>query len=129
MSNVLNKVILIGHLGHDPEIRYTSSGIKVARFSLATSEVWHCEEEKHVHTEWHKIVAWRNLAEIVNDYLSSGSKIFLEGRLRTKRWYDSDGIQRNKTEISMDKMLMLDPPPDDKELVNGEFKDEEEMQI
>ena len=111
MSNVMNKVILVGHLGNDPEIRFTIHGRKVARFSLATNEFWNDQEQRHEHTEWHRIVAWRSLAQVAEDYLKKGSRIFMEGRLRTRTWYDQEGCKRLRTEILMDRMLMLDQPP------------------
>lgn len=111
MSGAINKVLLVGHLGKDPELRFTPHGTKVARFSLATNEIWNKDGERREHTEWHHIVAWSRLAEIADQYLVKGSRIYLEGRLRNSSWDDAEGIRRKKTEIYADKMVMLDPAP------------------
>jgi single-strand DNA-binding protein len=106
----VNKVILIGRLGKDPEVRYTPSGVAVANFSLATSEEWKDRNtgEKQERTEWHKIVAWRRLGEICGEYLHKGSYVFIEGRLQTKSWEDRDGNKRYTTEVVAQTMQMLD---------------------
>jgi len=97
----INKVILIGRLGNDPEIRYTPSGAAVANFSIATSEEWKDKDsgEKKERTEWHRIVAWRKLGEICGEYLSKGKQVYVEGRLQTRSWDDKDGNKRYTTEI------------------------------
>ena len=104
----LNKVILIGNLGKDPEVRYTGSGTAVASFSLATSEKFKNKggewEEK---TEWHNITLWARLAEVAGEYLAKGKTICVEGRLQTRKWQDRDGKDRYTTEIVGEKMLML----------------------
>src|ERR671922_836310 len=108
MSNSVNKVILVGRLGKDPEVKYTQGGTPVARFSLATDEVWKDQSgEKQQRTEWHNIVAWSKLAEICGQYLSKGRLIYLEGRLQTRTWEDKDGNKRSTTEIRADNMVML----------------------
>lgn len=96
----MNKVILIGNLGRDPELRYTPDGTPVANFSIATSERWKDKTtgEKREKTEWHRIVAWRRLAEICNEYLTKGRQVAIEGKLRTRSW-EKDGITRYTTEI------------------------------
>ena len=106
----INKVILIGNLGNDPEVRYTPSGDAVANFSIATSEEWKDKNsgEKKERTEWHRIVAWRRLGEICGEYLSKGSKVYIEGRLQTRKWEDRDGNSRYTTEIVAREMA---PPP------------------
>ncbi|TAK66510.1 MAG: single-stranded DNA-binding protein [Bacteroidetes bacterium] len=106
----LNKVTLIGHLGKDPELSYTASGIAVAKFSMATSERWKDDGGNlQERTEWHNIVAWRKLAEICGQYLKKGSKVYLEGRLQTRNWDDKNtGIKRYITEIIADDLIMLD---------------------
>jgi single-strand DNA-binding protein len=111
MSGV-NKVILIGNLGADPEIRHLPSGIPVASFRIATSETFKDKTtgEKREQTEWHSIVAWRGLAEITEKYLKKGSKVYVEGKLRTRQWQDKDGNQRYTTEIQADEMTLLDRP-------------------
>ncbi len=107
MSGV-NKVILIGNLGTDPEVRTLESGAKVANFNIATNEVYKDKNgDKQERTEWHRIVMWRGLAEIAEKYLKKGNKIFLEGRLRTRQWEDKDGVTKYTTEVYGDNMLML----------------------
>ena len=97
----INKVILIGRLGSDPEVRYTPSGVAVANFNIATSEEWKDKDsgEKRERTEWHRIVAWRRLGEICGEYLSKGKQVYIEGRLQTRDWEDRDGNKRYTTEI------------------------------
>jgi single-strand DNA-binding protein len=97
----INKVILIGRLGSDPEVRYTPSGVAVANFSVATSEEWKNKDtgEKQERTEWHRIVAWRRLGEICGEYLSKGKQIYVEGRIQTRSWDDRDGNKKYTTEI------------------------------
>lgn len=106
----LNKVMLIGRLGKDVELRHTSSGTAVAGFSLATSEKFKNKsgewEEK---TEWHNIVAWQKQAELAGQYLSKGSQVYIEGRLQTRKWQDNSGNERYTTEIVADRLQFLDP--------------------
>jgi single-strand DNA-binding protein len=108
-SRSINKIILIGNLGQDPELRYTSSGVAVASFSMATSESWK-DQDGNVQekTQWHKLVAWRKLAEIVGEYLKKGSKVYVEGRIQYRSYDDKNGVKRDITEIVVDQMLMLD---------------------
>ncbi len=95
-----NLVILIGNLGGDPETRYTQDGTPVANFNIATTETWRNQDGgKEEHTEWHKIVVWKKLAEICGEHLKKGSRIYLEGRIRTRKWQDQDGNDRYTTEI------------------------------
>ena len=105
----VNKVILIGRLGSDPEVRYTPSGVAVANFSIATSEEWKDKDsgEKKERTEWHRIVAWRRLGEICGEYLSKGRQVYIEGRIQTRDWEDKEGVKRYTTEIVANQMLML----------------------
>jgi single-strand DNA-binding protein len=104
----LNKVLLIGNLGKDPEVRYTASGTAVASFSLATSEKFKNKGgEWEERTEWHNITLWGRLAEIAGEYLSKGKTVFIEGRLQTRKWQDKDGKDRFTTEIVGEKMQML----------------------
>ncbi len=100
MSGV-NKVILIGRLGADPEVKYTNSGTAVARLSLATSDQWKDREsgEKKERTEWHRVVVWNKLAELCGQYLTKGRQVYLEGSLQTRSWEDKDGNKRYTTEI------------------------------
>lgn len=105
----VNKVILIGNLGSDPELKYTPSGAAVTNFNVATNEVWNDKDgNKQERTEWHRVVLWRKLAEIAGEYLKKGSKIYLEGRLQTRSWEDKDGVKRYTTEVVADNMTMLD---------------------
>jgi single-strand DNA-binding protein len=104
----INKVILVGNLGRDPEVRYTPSGTAVANFTLATTETWTDRDgQKQSHTEWHRIVAWRRLGEICGEYLSKGRQVYIEGRIRTREWEDQDGNKRRTTEIEAQTMQML----------------------
>jgi single-strand DNA-binding protein len=106
----VNKVILVGNLGRDPEVRYTPSGTAVANFSLATTENWTNKDgEKESRTEWHRIVAWGRLGEICGEYLSKGKQVFIEGRIRTNEWEDQEGNKRQTTEIVATNMQMLGP--------------------
>ena len=108
MGKSLNKVQLIGHLGKDPELRYTASGIAVATFSMATSESWKDQEgNQQERTEWHNIVAWRKLAEICGEYLKKGKRVYIEGKMQT-RSYEKDGVKKYIAEIVADDLIMLD---------------------
>ncbi len=104
---MVNKVILVGRLGRDPELRYTASGTPVANFSLATDERWGKGGETQKKTEWHNVVVWSKLAEICNQYLTKGRLVFIEGRLQTRDWEDKDGNQRRTTEVVASDMKML----------------------
>jgi len=107
---MINKVILIGNLGADPEIRYTQSGTPVVNFRVATTERWKDQSgQQQEHTEWHSIVAWRRLAEICGEYLSKGSRVYIEGKLQTRKWQDQNGNDRYATEIVANDMKMLSP--------------------
>ena len=110
----INKVILVGHLGKDPEMRYTPSEIAVCSFSIATSETFKDRNsgERKSLTEWHNIVVWRGLAETSEKYLRKGSQVYIEGKLKTRKWSDKDGITRYTTEIVADVMQMLDKKGD-----------------
>lgn len=104
----LNKVMLIGNLGRDPEIRYTTDGTAVANFSIATSENWTDKSgNRQEHTEWHSIVAWRHLADISKKYLSKGRQVYVEGRIQTREWNDRDGNKRRTTEVVATQMVLL----------------------
>ncbi len=109
-SRGVNKVILIGNLGKDPEVRYMPNGNAVANVTLATSESWKDKNtgETQERTEWHRVVFFRRLAEIAGEYLKKGSKIYVEGRLQTRKWQDQNGQDRYTTEIIADQMQMLD---------------------
>jgi len=109
----LNKVILIGHLGHDPEVRATANGDTVTHLSLATTESWKDKTsgEKRQVTEWHRVVLYRKLAEIAGQYLKKGSHVYIEGRLQTRKWTGRDDIDRYTTEVVADDMRMLGGRP------------------
>ena len=107
---MVNRVILVGRLGRDPEMRYTGSGTPVANFSLATNERWNDQNGgRQERTEWHNIVVWSKLAEICNQYLSKGQLVSIEGRLQTREWNDRDGNKRRTTEVVASGMQMLSP--------------------
>jgi single-strand DNA-binding protein len=128
----LNKVMLIGNLGADPEIRYTPSGAAVANFNMATKAQWTTKEgEKEDRTEWHRIVAWRRLGEICGEYLHKGSLVYIEGRLQTRSWEDRDGNKRYTTEIVAQGMQMLDRAGQSAEAVSTEerFPTEEPLDV
>lgn len=110
MARGINKVILIGNLGSDPEVRYTPNGNAVVSLSLATSTSWRDKQsgESQERTEWHRLVFFNRLAEIVSEYLRKGSKIYIEGSLRTRKWTDKNSVERNTTEIVVNEMQMLD---------------------
>jgi single-strand DNA-binding protein len=108
MSRGLNKVMIIGNLGRDPEMRYTPSGRPVTTFSVATSRTWNTSEgEKHVETEWFNVVAWSNLAEICKQFLTKGQQVYIEGRLQTRHWDDQDGNKHTSVEIVANEMIIL----------------------
>ncbi len=104
----LNKVLLIGNLGKDPELRYTASGQAVANFSLATTNSWKdAEGNLSERTEWHNIVAWGKLAEICGEWLKKGQKVYIEGNIRSRSYDDKNGVKRNVTDIYADNLIML----------------------
>ncbi len=110
MARGINKVILIGNLGNDPEVRYMPNGGAVANITVATSEQWKDKQsgELQERTEWHRVVLYRRLAEIAGEYLRKGSKVYIEGRLQTRKWQDQNGNDRYTTEIIANDMQMLD---------------------
>jgi single-strand DNA-binding protein len=114
MSRGLNKVMVIGHLGRDPEMRYTPSGRPVTTFSVATSRTWFSADgERNEETEWFNVVSWGNLAEICNQHLHRGQQVYVEGRLQTRSWDDSEGKKRSTTELVAREMIMLGDGHDD----------------
>jgi single-strand DNA-binding protein len=107
----VNKVILIGNLGRDPELRYTQNGQAVTNFSLATSESWTDKNgERSEKTEWHRIVAWAKTAELCAQYLSKGRTVYIEGRLQTRDWEDKEGVKRQTTEVVANTVQFLGGP-------------------
>lgn len=108
MSRGLNKVMIIGNLGREPEMRYTPSGRPVTTFSVATSRNWiTAEGEKRIETEWFNVVAWSSLAEICKQYLTKGQQVYIEGRLQTRHWDDTEGNKHTSVEIVASEMIML----------------------
>ena len=109
MTRGLNKVLIIGRVGRDPEMRYTPSGRPVTTFSVGTSRTWNTSDgERRTETEWFNVVAWSNLAEICKQYLSKDQLVYIEGRLQTRQWEDQEGSRRSTTEIVANEMIMLD---------------------
>lgn len=108
MARSLNKVMIIGHLGRDPEMRYTPSGKPVTTFTVATGRLWKSSDgEQHSETEWFNVVAWGSLAERCKNYLSKGQQVYVEGRLQTRKWDDNEGSKHVSIEIVANEMLML----------------------
>ena len=109
MGKSINKVILVGRLGRDPEMKYTSGGTPFCRFSIATDDNWTDKGsgEKQERTEWHSIVVWDRLAEICNQYLTKGRLVYIEGSLQTREWDDKEGVKRKTTEVRARDMVML----------------------
>ena len=125
MSGV-NKVILIGNLGKDPEVKYLESGVAVANITLATTENYKNKEgEKVSQTVWHDIVLWRGLAEIAEKYLKKGSSVYIEGKIRNRKWEDKEGITRYKNEILADSMTMLGSRPSTEKSNENESQNQE----
>lgn len=117
MARGINKVILIGNLGTDPEVRYMPQGGAVANLTVATSESWtdKATNEKKEQTEWHRVVIYQRLAEIAGEYLRKGSKVYIEGKLKTRKWQDKDGVERYTTEIIANELQMLDGRSDNQQ--------------
>ena len=108
MTRGLNKVMLIGRLGHEPEMRYTPSGRPLTKFQLAVNRSWKSADgEKKTETEWFNVVTWGKLAEICNQYLSKGQQVYIEGRLHTRQWQDEEGSNQSSVEVIAQEMLML----------------------
>lgn len=121
---MINKVILVGNVGVDPEVRTTESGVKVARVRLATTErIYNRQTNENTdHTEWHTITLWRGLADVVDHYVRKGSQLYIEGRLRTREWTDKDNIKRYSTEIMADEMKLLGRRSDNQQSTAGGFQ-------
>lgn len=108
MAGSVNKVILVGRLGQDPEVRFTQGGTAVANLRIATDETWKDQSgERQQRTEWHRVVAWSKLADICGQYLRKGRLVYIEGRLQTRSWEDREGNKRYTTEVRADNMVML----------------------
>src|SRR5438105_11669372 len=108
MAGSVNKVILVGHLGRDPEVRYTPNGQAVANFTVATNDSWTDKAgQKQDRTEWHRVVVWAKLAELCGEYLSKGRQVYIEGRLQTREWTNKEGVKQYTTEIVANQVLFL----------------------
>lgn len=122
----VNKAIIIGNLGKDPEVRYSASGVAVCNVSVATTRAWKTKEgEKQEETEWHRVVFYDKLAEIAGEYLKKGRPVYVEGRLKTRKWQDKDGVDKYTTEIVCDHMQMLgarDDAPAEKKVEKAQPK-------
>lgn len=122
MAKGINKVILVGNLGQDPELRYMPQGGAVANLSIATSETYKDKatgQPKEV-TEWHRVVIYQRLAEIAGEYLRKGSKVYIEGKLKTRKWQDQQGVERYTTEIVANELQMLDGQPQQPAAAQGQ---------
>lgn len=130
-SRSLNKVLLIGNLTRDPELRFTPQGTAVCTMTLATNRSWSTGEggERNEQTEFHRIVAWSKLAEICGQLLKKGRKIFVEGRLQTRDWTSKEGTKRQTTEIVIDNMIMLDSPKSGEDMSSSFSKGKEEKEL
>lgn len=128
MSRGLNKVMIIGRLGKDPEMRYTPSGRPVTNFSVATSRNWNSSDgERRTETEWFNVVAWGSLAEICNQYLVKGQQVYVEGRLQSRNWEDTEGKRHTSVEIVASEMIMLGDRRSPEDNVSDEQTDEDEF--
>lgn len=126
MAGSVNKVILVGNLGNDPEIRVLENGAKLARLSIATSETYTDKQtgERRELTEWHNVTVWRKMADLAESFLKKGSKIYLEGKLKTRSWQDENGQTRYATDISGDYFTMLSPKPSSENQNAGPYTQE-----
>lgn len=128
MSRGLNKIMVIGRLGRDPEMRYTPSGRPVTSFTVATSRTWNTSEgERRVETEWFNVVAWGNLAEICNQHLTKGQQVYVEGRLQTRNWDDAEGTKHTSVEIVANEMIMLSERREAEGTSDAETPEEDEF--
>lgn len=125
MSWGLNKVMIIGHVGREPEMRYTPSGRPVTTFTLATNRCWNSTDgERHIETEWFNIVSWGSLAEKCKQFLIKGQQVYIEGRLQTRRWDDSNGVKHTSVEVVASEMLMLGDRRDCAQTGDSNFSNE-----
>lgn len=121
MTRGLNKVMLIGRLGQEPEMRYTPSGRPLTKFQLATNRSWKSVDgEKKTETEWFNVIAWGKLAEICNQYLSKGQQVYIEGRLHTRQWQDEEGGNHSSVEVIAKEMLMLNSKSEEQDSESNE---------
>lgn len=131
MARGINKVILVGRLGRDPEVRYTPTGTAVANISVATNEVWKDKQtgENQESTEWHRVVFFARLAEIVGQYLKKGANVYIEGKLKTTKYQDKNGVDKYTTQIIANELQMLDTKADASSMHVDEQKKEENAQL
>lgn len=123
MSRTLNKAMLIGNVGKDPDVNFTNTGIKVAQFRMATTETWKDKEgAQQEQTDWHTVIAWRGLADIVERLVHKGSRVYVEGKIQSRQFDDRDGNKKHVTEIVADNLLLLDAKKHDHATVNGEVE-------
>ena len=128
MGRDLNKVMIIGHLGRDPEMRYTPSGKPMTKFSVATSRSWTTSDgDRRSETEWFSVISWGRLAEICNQYLGKGHQVYVEGRLQTRRWEDADGNRKSSTEVVANEMLILNGSKNTERQNGDKVQREEEL--
>jgi len=128
MSRGLNKVMIIGRLGRDPEMRYTPSGRPVTTYSVATTRTWNSSDgERHTETEWFNVVAWGSLAEFCKQHLTKGKQVYVEGRLQTRTWEDNNGNKHTTTEIVASEMIILSDKKDENAVEETEAGSEEEF--
>jgi single-strand DNA-binding protein len=128
MTRGLNKVMIIGRVGRDPEMRYTPSGRPVTTFSIGTSRTWNTSEgERRNETEWFNVVSWSNLAEICKQYLIKDRLVYIEGRLQTRHWDDQEGQKHSATEIVATEMIMLDDRRDSSQTITDLDVDSEDL--
>lgn len=126
MARGLNKVMVIGFLARDPEMRYTSAGKAVTNFSVGASRSWQSSDgQRNEHTEWFNVVAWGSLAEICHQHLHKGRQVYLEGRMQTRRWEDDGGHERTTTELIAREMIMLDAPEGSERAFQGDHEQDE----
>ncbi|MBI2795053.1 MAG: single-stranded DNA-binding protein [Ignavibacteria bacterium] len=129
MSRSLNKVMLIGNVGKEPEVNFTPSGVKVAQFRMATTETWKDRDGAlQEHTDWHTIIAWRGLADVVEKLVRRGSRVYIEGKIQSRSFDDKEGHKRYVTEVVADNILMLDAKKVEQGAANGEHETHQESQ-
>ena len=125
---MLNKIMLIGYLGQEPELRSTPNGTPYARFSVATTEKWRAQDgQMQSQTEWHRVIAWNKLGEICGQYLHKGSKVYIEGKSQTRSWEDDAGIKRYSTQVVVREMKMLDSRRDSAEQYEEDYAHDQQQ--
>jgi len=128
MSRGLNKVMIIGYLGRDPEMRYTPSGRPITTFNVATNRIWKTSKgERRTETEWFNVVAWSSLAEICNQYLEKGKQVYIEGRLQTRQWADDEGKHHSSVEIVANEMIILGKRHSSETEEENDYEDDDEF--